>query len=316
MKLTDLERCCGCSRHQNRIGAFKDRVDLSGDTGFRGACLSEAPVGDQATEPRHVLRALLKTLGMGQRSDVIGHRAQVSGDGADEGSDWVVDLLLEDLMAELAQRGSCVIDRGALLGAQLRHRARRRLKRDRYPQWLHGSVESREIAPVRAAIGGRVEKERCVGDCAGEWPVNRHPIPTVEVVWPQRDPLALRLETEEPVEGGGDSYRSSAIGALRHAAESGRGGCARTAARATCRVVNIPRVAGSAEGQRLREGPDSQLRHACLADHDCTGLAQPCYDVGVVGRRVWVGRKAPPGCALAQNVGVILDRHRNSEHWL
>ena len=39
---------------------------------------------------------------MRQRRDVVGDRTQITGDGADEGSDWVVDLLLEDLMAELA----------------------------------------------------------------------------------------------------------------------------------------------------------------------------------------------------------------------
>ncbi len=96
----------------------------------------------------------------------------------------------------------------------------------------------------------------------------------------------------------------------RHARGHGRAGCRPTSRR---RPFDVPWVARGAEGDRLGERPDRQLRHVRLAEHDRPRVAQPPHHLGVLAARAAVRRGAPGG-RLTADVDVVLDRDRHAEH--
>ena len=128
----------------------------------------------------------------------------------------------------------------------------------------------------------------------------------------QRDPAALGLEAEEPAAAGRDADRAAAVGAERAAREAGRDRRRRAAARAARRAVEVPRVAGRAEGRGLGERRDLELGDAGLADDHGAGRAQPAHDLGVLRGRLAERVGAARG-HLARDVGVVLDRDRHAE---
>ena len=85
----------------------------------------------------------------------------------------------------------------------------------------------------------------------------------------------------------------------------------RAAARAPGRAVEVPRVAGEPEGHRLGDAHRAERGHVRPPDHDPARVPDPADHLGVrVGRRPVGG--GPVGRDVAGDVGVVLDRDRNT----
>ena len=177
-----------------------------------------------------------------------------------------VDLALDHLVAERAQQLRGALDGAALLAAEPRERALRRLERHRDAQRARRLLERRARTRRRArSVDGRVEEQRGVGDGPRERPVDAEPVPGVVMVGAERDAVALRLDPEQPAAAptGNGSSRRRPSRARRRTCRSPPP-AARAAARAAGRAVQSPRVAHRAVAGADASTATSSSRGRCV----------------------------------------------------
>ncbi len=126
-----------------------DLVDARGDRRLGRPGLGELCVGDQAAHARHAPRAALEALRMRQLGRVVPDPAQVAREQVEERRRRIVDLPLDDLMAERAQQVGRLVQRALLGGAELRDRARRGLHGQRDAQRRERLVAGRSRSHPR-----------------------------------------------------------------------------------------------------------------------------------------------------------------------
>ena len=278
VELADAERRPGGPGREHDVGVVEDRVDARGHGRLGAPRPGDLPGRDERAEPRHRARARLQALGMLARPRRRrGCRAGSAPPGSATPSARSRSRARRPRgrASAAARPCACTAPR-----CSLPSRARtpeRQAGRDRHPQPARLARGGRGEA---AAARGRLEEQRGVGDAPGQRPVDAQAVPHL-ALGSQRDAVALGLDAEQPAEGGRDADRAAAVGAQADAHRARGHGGARPAARAARRVVQRPRVARRAEGQRLGEREDRQLGHVRLADDDRAGLAQRAHDVGV-----------------------------------
>src|SRR5205823_13865814 len=139
-------------------------------------------------------------------------------------------------------------------------------RRERYRDAQAARRRGRGLAEA-AGVGHRVEVERGVADRAGEDAAGAQPVPVVRVRG-ERHTVALGLEAEQPAGRGRDPDRATAVRPRRRPDQPGRDRSRRAAGRPARGAGAVPRVAGVAEGDRLRPREDRELGHVRLAYDD------------------------------------------------
>ena len=151
------------------------------------------------------------------------------------------------------------------------------------------------VAVGRDVAGEDVEQQRRVGDVAGQRPVAAEAVEGLGV-GPGGDAAALGLEADQVGPGGGDADRAGAVGAHRAGDQPGRdrgGGAAAGAARG---VLEVPGVAGGAEGRGSRRSATGRPR----ARWSCRRSIAPAAR----RRRTASASRSAERCSPAQPKGV------------
>jgi hypothetical protein len=177
---------------------------------------------------------------------------------------------------------------------------------------------------AREGLGGRGSPRAVAGLVAGEEVeraggvldrARQHAIDGQEALGDlgrEGDPVALRLEADEPTAGGGDAGRAAAVVAVRdrdHARGDRRRGAAR---RAAARARRIPRVARGAEALGVGPRQDPPLRERRGPDDHEAGVPEPPHHVVVVRCLPVAEQLGAEGQALAGDRAVVLDRDRHA----
>ena len=210
---------------------------------------SSAALGIALPRRRKPLVRRDRRSGWGSLAASVGDAGEVAGGERDAGGP-VRDLGAADVVAEAAQQLAHVVERALLLARRAtRGSAASTVRRGGDPELAGVAADG---GAERLAVAGGVEEERGVGDVAGDRAVDREAVPRL-LQRRHRDAVALRLEAEEAAAAGGDADRAAAVGGERAADQAGRDRGGRAAARPAGGAVEVPRVAGDAEGRRLRE---------------------------------------------------------------
>ena len=272
---------------------------------------SQAP--DRAGAPFQSLR-------MGDRAGVVAGAPQVAHDQARPGLLAVVGVALGDLVAERAQQLDRVLERAAGVGVGTGDQAggnARGVGDAQLPRRCGGGGGERHVGGRRAVAvdlaGPRddVVEQRRVRHPASEYAVHGQAVP-VASVGRERHASALGLEPEQPAPRGGDADRAGAVGGERGAHEPGGHRRAAAPTRAAGRPLQVPGVAGDAEGGGLGERPQAQLGHVGLADDHRAGVPQASHDLGVRAGGLVLRVGAFAG-ELADHVDVVLDGDRHPQ---
>jgi hypothetical protein len=250
---------------------------------------------------------------MSLRVRVVADAAQIAGQVIREDRrSRVVGVACDDLVAQIAKQGTGLVHRLQLCPA------------DPDGQWhwglgAQGNSQPAGVAGRRVhelALGARhrrrrIQEQRRVHHRAGYRTIDAQPVPRI-VVRLQRHPIALRFQAEQAAPGRRNANRAAAVGSQRQRSQPGghRGGATATAA--TRGALEVPRVAGGPERQRLGVGKHHQLGHIGFADDDRAGGAQPAHHLRIRGH----GRAVSAAAAcrhLAGDVDIVLDRDRHAE---
>jgi len=133
-----------------------------------------------------------------------------------QGREAVVDVDIDDLVAETGEQIGGIVDRVAADRRQRDLGSRRRVRR-------HGDAERgpRPVDGVTKGGGSRgdldgVEKQGRVTDRAGQGSEHDEAVPSRGVFGPLRHPVALRFEADETREGGAIANGSATVAAQGH----------------------------------------------------------------------------------------------------
>jgi hypothetical protein len=163
---------------------------------------------------------------------------------------------------------------------------RERGEPERLPRWRHrldeGTRERRRSIGISVDVSGyHVEHQRGVAHRAGDRPVGEEATPDLAGDGREGDASARRLEPDHAATGSRDAHRAAAVAALGERAEPGRDLRGRAAARASGRVLQVPRVSRRWKEAAFRGRPAPVFRGGRLADQDAACAPQPDDDLGV-----------------------------------
>ena len=129
---------------------------------------------------------------------------------------------------------------------------------------------------------GRVEQRRAIADRSCDGVRDGHPAPPfarIRAYWSARTGW---FEAEQPATRGGDTDRSSAVITIGHWNHARRDCGGRTAARAACTILEVPRIVSGTEEPGLRRGGQTELRGVGLAEDYEAGLFEAHDHFGVM----------------------------------
>ena len=233
-------------------------------TGLRGARPGEHLVRHAAAQRGDAPGTRLQPLRVRQLRHVVGHAPQVAHDELRARPGTERRVRLDDLVAERPEplRG---LPHGLLALRLHRRLAQRRPERQRDPQPARVGVGRVAVQPARVVVlGDHVEHRGRVGDPAAERADAGQPVPVL--LGAHVDQPARGLQAEDPAEHRRDADRATAVGTRCGADDPRRDRRRRPAGRTARGVVEVPRVAGRAVGERLRERPQAPVRRPRVPD--------------------------------------------------
>ena len=301
------------TRGDQDIDVVEDRLHSCCQLRFGREHFFDLAIGDQAADSGNGPGAGLQPLRVGQTLHRVVHAAPHPWqDVAVHRPGRVVRVTPDHLVTEVAQHAFHAVECPLLSPSHPGDHRRSQLgaQRNSQPARLAGR-SLHEAAPRSLLRVGHVEEQGGVLDRACHRPVDAQPAPGVRT---DRNPVALRLQTVQTAPSRRDPDRTGPVGTQCHRRQPGRHcGTASTAA-AAGGVGQIPGVVRGPESHRLGERPQHHLRHGGLPEDHRAGGTQSTHHLGIGGRLQVVGTASETG-EFAGDVGVVLDRDRNTEQW-